>query len=450
MFNLSSEKRVNKSLKNSVLDGSAYGAMAGLTQNYTTPFALTMGATTTQIGLLSSIPNLAMSLAQLIAPALSQRIRSRKDFILPMVFLHALMWLPILLIPYIFHTHQITSLIIFLTISTVFDSISNPLWSSMMADLLSPESRGRFFGSRRRITGFIAMIFSYVAGGILQLLNRNTNLGFSIIFAAALAFRLVSLYFLYQMYEPPQRTISTQQASLLTISRGMFSSNVGRFILFSGFISFSANLAGPFFAPYMLRELKFSYLTYTIINSASALATLAFLTYWGRRSDRGGTIKVIKISMLLIPLVPIAWLVSRNVYWIIGVQIFAGFTWAGFDLCSSIFILDASPQSDRTRYIAIFNAVMFGGVFLGALVGGVLTPLLPLIKHSQILTIFLVSGIARAIAGITLLPRVSEVRDVPKMSTGQFLFEGLEPTKAKGLPHFISQQISRLKKRKHI
>jgi MFS family permease len=423
--------------------------MAGLTQNYTTPFALTMKATTTQIGLLSSIPNLAMSLAQLLAPGLSQRMRSRKGFILPMVFLHALMWLPILLIPYIFHNHQVMSLIAFLTMSTVFDSISNPAWGSMMADLLSPESRGRFFSSRNRITGLIAMIFSYVAGGILQLLTGNTDLGFSIIFAVALVFRLVSLYFLYRMYEPLQPTISTQHVSLLTISRRAFSSNVGRAIIFCGFLSFSTNLAAPFFSPYMLRELKFSYLTYTIVNSASALATLGFMTYWGTRSDKAGTVKVIKTSMLLIPFVPIAWLISSNVYWIILVQVFSGFAWAGFSLSSTIFIFDASPQNDRTRYIALFNAMMFGGVFLGALVGGVLTPLLPQIKHSQFLTIFLFSGVARMIVGIILLPRVSEVRDVPKMSTGQFLFGGLELAKIKGLPHSISQQISRLKNRRH-
>ncbi len=100
--------------------------MAGLTLNYITPFALTMKATTAQIGLLSSIPNFTMSLVQLAAPALSERAGSRKGFILPVVFLHALMWLPMLLIPYLFHSNQVWWLILFQTLGTAFDSMSNP------------------------------------------------------------------------------------------------------------------------------------------------------------------------------------------------------------------------------------------------------------------------------------------------------------------------------------
>jgi MFS family permease len=365
-----------------------------------------------------------------------------------MGLLHALMWLPILLIPYIFHDHLVISLIVFLAMGTIFDSISNPVWGSMMADLVPSESRGRFFGIRNRIAGLISMVFSYVAGGILQLLTGNINLGFLIVFAAAVVFRLVSVYFLYRMYEPSPPTISTQHASLWGISRRMYSSNIGRFTIFTGLIYFSTSLASPFFTPYMLRELKFNYLTYTIVNSASALATLGFMTYWGKRSDRAGTVKVIKTTILLVPLIPIAWFISGNIYWIILVQVFSGFAWAGFHLASTIFIFDASPQNDRTRYIALFNAMMFGGAFLGALVGGIVTPLLPQIKHSQFLTIFLASGVARMIVGIILQSRISEVRNVSEVSTRRLLFEGLELTKIMGLRRSISQQISRLKNRR--
>jgi MFS family permease len=142
--------------------------MSGLTLNYITPFALTMKATTAQIGLLSSIPNFTMSLVQLAAPGLSERAGSRKDFILPVVFLHALMWLPILLTPYLFHSNQVWWLILFQTLGTAFDSMSNPPWGSMMADLVLEGVRGRFFGNRNRIMGLVSMVFSYVAGGILQ------------------------------------------------------------------------------------------------------------------------------------------------------------------------------------------------------------------------------------------------------------------------------------------
>jgi len=95
-------EQLKKSLKYSILDGSAYSAMLGLTQDYIAPFALALRAITAQIGLLFSVPNLTMSLSQLAAPHLVERAGSRKSPILPVVFLHALLWLPILLVPYLF------------------------------------------------------------------------------------------------------------------------------------------------------------------------------------------------------------------------------------------------------------------------------------------------------------------------------------------------------------
>ena len=56
--------------------------MVGLTQNYITPYALAMDATTTQVGFLTAIPYFAMILTQLLAPVLSEKAGSRKRFIL--------------------------------------------------------------------------------------------------------------------------------------------------------------------------------------------------------------------------------------------------------------------------------------------------------------------------------------------------------------------------------
>ena len=135
--------KVRKSLRYSVLDGSAYAAMIGLTQNFITPLALELKASTFQIGLLSSVPNFTTAMAQLAAPNLSERAGSRKGFIIPVILAHALMFIPILLVPYIFHVSAVWWLIGFVTISVVLGSITFPPWGSMMADLVPKRLRGR-------------------------------------------------------------------------------------------------------------------------------------------------------------------------------------------------------------------------------------------------------------------------------------------------------------------
>jgi MFS family permease len=348
-------RKVKKSLRLSVLDGSAFAAMLGLTQNYITPFALALKATTVQIGLLTSVPNLMMALSQLTAPHLSEKAGSRKGLILPVVFLHALLWIPILLVPFLFHSAQIWWLIGFVTLNTVLGAIANPAWGSMMADLVPPRLRGKYFAIRGRITGIITLILSLIGGGILQLFTGNVYIGFAILFGCAALFRLVSLYFLYGMYEPPVSENKINDPSLLQMVKHLGSTNLGKFTLYVSLIIFASNISSPFFPVFMLEDLNYSYTAYIINVTFFSIAVMVFQTYWGRRGDWAGNIKVIRVTSFLVPIVPLLWLGSSNSYYLIGAQIFSGFAWAGFNLASVNFVYDASEPENRTKYIAILT-----------------------------------------------------------------------------------------------
>ena len=420
--NSSRQNLVGKTLKNGILDGASHSAMLGLTQSYVVPFALALRATTAQIGLLSSIPNLTMALSQLAAPRLTERAGSRKHFILVVVLLHALMWIPVLLVPYLFPGDKVWWLIGFMTLTAVFGSLAVPAWGSMMAELVPEKTRGRYFSQRGRVCDFVMLVVSLVAGAILQWTTGTPFIGFSIIFASAVIARLASWYFLSRMHEPMLKETSTKNSNLLSAFRKLRSSNLGRFMAYVSLINFATSLSGPFFAVYMLRDLKFNYLTYVAINATATIATITFLTGWGRRADRAGNIKVIRITSFLIPLVPLLWLVSKQVYYLIPIQILSGFAWSGFALTSSNFLYDASPQENRTQSIATFNAINGIAICLGALTGGFLASRLPQFLGNNLLCLFLISGVLRIFVVVLLLRKISEVRRVPKVSSFELLF----------------------------
>ena len=420
------KEQVRKSLKNSVLDGASYSAMLGLTQNYTTPYALAMNASTTQIGFLSGFPAIAMVLTQLVSPILVEKIGNRKSLLLVAAFLHTLMWLPILLIPYIFPNFQTWWLIAFITLLTAFDAIGNAPWNSMMADIVPVEVRGRYFAERSRINNLVALILSFVAGGILQLLTRNGFMGFSIIFAGAMISRFFSFYFLSQMVYPSIKVPKTKQESILKLATTLGSTNIGKYILFNSLISLSTSFSAPFFSVYMLRDLKLNYLTYVLINAVPVLSMLIFMPFWGRRIDRAGAIKVLKAASLFVPVLPVLWLFSTNIYYLCGIQVIGGFGWSGCVLALNLFLYYAAPVENRTRYIALSNALMFGGAALGSLLGGIFAPIVPAIMMNRLFTIFLISGVARLLVVIIFMPGISEVRDVPKTSYREILFGGLQ------------------------
>ncbi len=403
------------------MDAASYSVMLGLTQNYISPLALELNATTTQIGLLSSIPSLAMSFSQLSAPYLSTRAGSRKGFILPMVFIHALMFIPILLVPYIFHVSAVWWLIGFVTVSVTLGAIANPAWGSMMADLVPERLRGRYFGFRGQVSGFITQVFSYAAAGILLLFTGNIFAGYAILFGSATVFRLLSGAFISRQYEPKQLAGKQQGRSLLEIIKTIGSTNLGRFMLFFSLIDMCTMISGPFFTVFMFRDLHFNYLYYCIISSASQLSVLVFLPFWGRRADKWGNLKVVRIATALIWLVPIFWVFSDNIFYLIGANIISGFAWSGFSLSGVNFAYDASEPQERTKQLAVFGAIDGLACCIGALLGGVVAPHLPPLLGYPLRTLFVISGVMRGIITLIFLRQIKEVRNVTDISNWQLL-----------------------------
>jgi MFS family permease len=413
--------KIKKSLRYSIFDGSAYAAMLGLTQSYITPFALALKASTTEIGFLSSIPNLLMALGQLLTPDLSVRAGSRKGLILPVVLGHAIMFIPIMLIPFLFPEPRIMWLIIFVTIGTVLGASANPAWGSMMADLVPANLRGSYFSYRGRIAGFITLVASLVAGGILQLLNKRVFIGFAILFGAAALFRFISLYFLRKQYEPPMIKEKTDSPGLKQIFRQLGTSNLGKFTLYVALINFVTMISGPFFTVFMLRDLHFSYFYYMIIICTNAFSNMAFQTFWGHRADRAGNLMAIRVASILLPILPLNYVFSSNIVYLIFAEILSGFTWGGFFLASTNFVYDATDGATRTKQIAVFNTISGLAACAGALLGGFIAERLPDLLGYQLRTLFAISGSLRALLALIMLRLIIEVRDVPKVNVIQFL-----------------------------
>jgi hypothetical protein len=205
----------------------------------------------------------------------------------------------------------------------------------------------------------------------------------------------------------------------------MPSTNVGKFIIYVALMKFATYLAGPFFAVFMLRDLKFSYLTYVGITATADLVNILFLSFWGKRADKAGNIKVLRITALLVPLVPLLWIIGRDFYYLIPIQVLSGFAWSGFNLVSVNFLYDAASPEKRTQYIALANALNGVAICLGALTGGLLATHLPTLLGYQLLSLFLISGIARGLVGIRLYSRVFEMRRVRETTTAELLLGGL-------------------------
>lgn len=410
------DAKVEKSLRYSLKDGVFSSLMLGFTQDYFTPFLLLLGGTVRHVSVLSALPSLVSAIIQLKSADAAIRLGSRKKVIDTFILLQTLTLLPMIAV-YLMGDVKIAAFIAFVTLFSTLGAFVAPVWGSLMADLIDADKRGEYFGYRGKVLGFVAIGAAFAAGFILHEAQKTGALiGFAAIFALAFAFRLVSWYYSRKVHEPPLRHNGEDYFSFFDFISRARQSNFTRFVLFVSLMRFAVNIAAPFFAVLMLRDLRFGYLTYTLITVAATISLNLTIKRWGVNADRIGNLKVVRLTSRLIAFVPLLWLINLNPVYLIIVQLFSGVAWAGFTLSSSNFIYDACSPGKRTRCIAYFNVLNGVSVFLGAIIGGWLAQSLRAgVFAYGILNVVLVSGVLRIIVAFMMPFSLEEVRPVEKM-----------------------------------
>ena len=130
-----------------------------------------------------------------------------------------------------------------------------------------------------------------------------------------------------------------------------------------------------------------------------------------------------------LPVVPLLWLVTDNFWYLIICQSVSGFSWSGFTLASGNLLYELVPRSRRAAYVAFHNVGMASGVFCGAMIGAALVLVLPTRSvfvsdsgiTSNLLYLFALSGILRAVIAALLARRVREIRKPRREISAQSL-----------------------------
>lgn len=440
----SSDPKIDNSLRHSVRDGAAYSFMAGCGESYFTAFAVFLKATTTQIGFLASVPPLVAALAQLLSAWLGHRTGQRKRIILAGAALQAFIWCPMAILPLYFRDYAVELFITCVTLYYAFGNLTAPQWASLMGELVAERKRGRYFAFRTRISAMTSFIALVMAGFTLHAFDEsdNANMGFLLIFAVAFVARLISVYHLKQVYDPPGHVAAMEVPVQMSFWQRLFHSRFARFSLYFTTMQFSVAIASPFFSVYLLRDLQFSYMEFMTCSAIMVIMQFLTLTRWGRISDIFGNRIILLVCGSLIPLLPLSWLLSPNFYYLLAVQSFSGFIWAGFTLSSSNFLYDLLPSDKRSTFMAIHNVLASIGIFLGAILGGYLGSILPtrfsiagieISWLSPLYHLFVLSFLLRAISSLFFLPKIHEARKVKPMTVRRLIFRVVRFNPVSGL-----------------
>jgi MFS family permease len=374
---------------------------------------------------------------------------SRKKLLMFSIFLQALMWLPLIGVGFFFFYRGLDSnvssnLVIFIyTILIIFGAFLSPAWSSLMSDIVSKNERGKYFGKRNKILGFVALVSLLIGGFVLDYFKETKLfIGFAILFGFAFIGRAISAYLFTKHYEPELKLEKGYYFSMKKFLKKIPQSNFGRFSLFVSLVMFATAIASPFFSVYMLKELHFSYTIWTLIVISSSLSSLLFMPIWGKIADKYGNLKVIQVTGMFTPLVPFVWMASPLIikfnpniliYYLFVMEFFSGLMWAGFNLSIINFIYDAVTRQRVALCVAYFNALSGIGIFIGATLGGFIGSMnISIWGLTPLLFVFLVSGIARFVVYFFMIRKIKEVREVENFDEKKFRKDIKEEIKKEG------------------
>jgi len=406
------KRTLSASLRASILDGCFYTMMVGFGESFFGAYVVALKASHFMIGLVGSLPQTMGSLAQLLSIQVARLFKSRKRMVTTLVLLQAFLYFPITLGMLFPSGIGLVLILVSITLYFMIGMIVVPTWIDWMGFLVPPGIRGRYYGIRNSITGFFSLFSFLIAGIFLQFMDKNNLVwwGYGILFFLAFVSRIFSFWFLLHVDDtratlpPPLLSHRPLFPSLKKLPRTPFFP----FLMQSVLMNMAVYISGPYFTPYMLQDLHFSYWTFTYILAIPMLVKALAMPIWGKICDLYGNRNVLAFSATFLGTLPLLWTVSRSVAFIALVQVISGFLWAAYDLSSFNTLYDMTPEKSRMKYSILLNSINALAFISGALIGDKLITwahAMPFLSSPYYL-VFWVSGLVRFLVAFFWLPRI--------------------------------------------
>jgi MFS family permease len=389
-------------------DGVAFSVMVGAGETYVPAFALAMGLGEVTAGWVVTIPLLAGAVLQLVSPGAVARMRSVRAWVVLCAAIQALSMAGFMLLA----IRGIATTASIYAVAAVYwgaGLATGPAWNAWVGRLVPRPMRTRYFARRSRLCQG-AVLVALVAGGVALQggLERGDVAGtFVVLFAVAFAARAISAALLASQREPKNaldgyRVVPIRRA--LVRSRGTAE---GRLLLYMLLIQGAVQVSGPFFTPYMLKELHFSYDQYLMVIGAAFLTKMLVLPFVGGIVHRIGSRPALVLAGFGIVPTSALWLISDELAFLIGVQVVAGAIWAIYELTTFLLLFDHIDESERTSVLTTYNLIHAVMTVVGAVAGGSILHLLAE-SRAGYLTLFGLSGGLRLLT-VPLLLRIGRI-----------------------------------------
>ena len=165
-------------------------------------------------------------------------------------------------------------------------------------------------------------------------------------------------------------------------------------------------MISPLTPVYFIQDLNGTEALWAYVQSAAIIGTILCQRYWGRLTDVFGQKNIMVKAGLGAAMVPFWWFIAPNPLFGLAVQFWGGIMWGGHNLAAFNLLLEVTPDSSRSLYVGVYNALIGLATAGGQLLGGYMAELMGM------RSVFFISFVGRLIA-LVFLSRVAGGFDQP-------------------------------------
>jgi len=374
---------LSRALRLSVAEGCAWALMIGLAESYFIAIAVFLGATPLQLGLVVALPLALGGLGPLTTIALLRWRPRRRPLAVTAVAVQVVI---LASLSALLHRGRLSlpELIVGICLYQISGQGAGTAWASWYGDVVAPETRGRWFAYRNRFI-YLATCLGLVGGGLIMhrlapggVTAKGSASAFAVLLGLAAVFRVTSGFFLVASPEPAFRGLLSRRQAVRA-ARTRQGGQALRILLLGSLFHFTVYWSSPYFAPFMLEELRFTYLQYMAASLCAILAKMAASLIWGRLIDRHGARGVFVLCMVFIALIPLPWVWAHGLAVVLFAQVVSGSSWSGFEVGYLSLLLENSRSRERPYLFALQSlghgwmqlaGAMFASVVVMPRIGG--------------------------------------------------------------------------------
>jgi MFS family permease len=372
--------------KNRLVRDAAWASLTGSLSGgvVLVAFALALDAGPLAIGMLAAIPFLAQ-VAQLPGIALIERLRQRKRLAVWIITASRVVILSIAALPFVEDRRLAVVLLVAAQAAICLaGSLGACAVNSWLHQLIRPEGLGGFFARRLLWGTLLGSAGTLLAGQLIEhATGRDRLFAFAAAFVAAAFAGFTSSWHLARTPEPRMTGDAPREPLRATLRRPLADTNFRNLLIFLGSWTVASNLAAPFLAVYLMKQLGLTLGTVTALGVIGQLANAMALYLWGRLSDRLANKSVLAVALPLYFVSTAALVLAYQpdrpwlgLTLLFVLHVVMGAASGGIGLATGNLGLKLAPQGEGTAYLAMVGIVSAIGGGLAPLAAGAVAEVL--------------------------------------------------------------------------